>query len=170
MKIKNLLISWDFILSTIITIITCHLLPYYLPIEFCKSFYGMGISVLSIIFSIFFAALAIIMASSDNDFIRFLEEEGDFTMLLTSFKITLAMLFISLIYSIVLFVITDYFCSPLTKQSLIQHKGFFLIFEFLFCYSLIATGLSVKDTIFFSNYRAKFLMQNKLKNKNAAKE
>ena len=164
MKISNIILSWDFVIAIVLTLITALILPSYLELEFCKSFYSTGITVLSIIFSIFFAALAIIMASSDNDFIEFLEENGDFTALLDTFKITLVMLFISLIYSIVLFVITDYNLTSLKCQS-DQHKTFFLVFEFLFCYSLLATGLSVKDTIIFSNFRARYLSR-KNQNKN----
>lgn len=161
MKISNIILSWDFVVAIVLTLVTALILPTSIELNFCKSFYSTGITVLSIIFSIFFAALAIIMASSDNDFIVFLEENGDFTALLESFKITLVMLFISLVYSIVLFVYTDYYISVLQKQIVSQHKTFFLIFEFLFCYSLLATGLSVKDTIIFSNFRAKYLSKKK---------
>ena len=164
MKISNIILSWDFVIAIVLTLVTALILPSYLELDFCKSFYNIGITVLSIIFSIFFAALAIIMASSDNDFIEFLEENGDFTALLATFKITLVMLFISLIYSIVSYVIADYNLTTLQDQSVFQHKTFFLIFEFLFCYSLLATGLSVKDTIIFSNFRAKYLSKKNKKN------
>lgn len=162
MKISSLILSWDFVVAIVLTLVTALILPNELSIEFCKSFYGVGISVLSIVFSIFFAALAIIMASSDNDFIEFLEEEGDFSALINTFKVTLIMLFISLIYSIVLYVISDYHLTNPANSVETQYKAFFLIFEFLFCYSMIATGLSVKDTIVFSNFRSRFLsMKNK---------
>jgi len=157
MKISNIILSWDFVIAIILTLVTALILPSYLELEFSKSFYSTGITVLSIVFSIFFAALAIIMASSDNDFIEFLEENGDFTALLDTFKITLVMLFVSLIYSIVLYVITDYKLTTIKCEPVKQHKTYFLIFEFLFCYSLLATGLSVKDTIIFSNLRARYL-------------
>ena len=162
MKISNIILSWDFVIAIVITLITALIIPSYLTVSFCSSFYNIGITVLSIVFSLFFAALAIIMASSDNDFIEFLEENNDFTALLNSFKITLIMLFVSLIYSIILFVISDFQnieLIPIPKQ----HKIFFLIFEFLFSYSLFATGLSVKDTIVFSVYRAKYISK---RNKN----
>jgi hypothetical protein len=164
MKISNIVLSWDFVIGIVLTLVTALILPSYLELEFCKSFFSTGITVLSIIFSIFFAALAIIMASSDNDFIEFLEENGDFTALLDTFKITLVMLFISLIYSIFLYVITDYNLTTLKCEVIKQHKTYFLIFEFLFCYSLLATGLSVKDTIIFSNFRANYLSKIKQSN------
>ena len=160
MKLKDVILSWDIIVAIIITLITSIILPAILPIKFCLSFYNIGISVLSIIFSLFFAALAIIMTSSDNDFIDFLEENNDFTALLNSFKTTLLILFISLFYSIVLYVITDYFTN-ISDAMKFQNVVYFLLFEFLFCYSLFATGLSVKDTITFSKFRAKFSNRKK---------
>ncbi len=166
MKISNIILSWDFVIAIVLTLVTAIVLPNYLELEFCKSFYNTGITVLSIVFSIFFAALAIIMASSDNDFIEFLEENGDFTILLETFKITLIMLFISLIYSILLYVITDYNLTTLKCEAVKQHKTYFLIFEFLFCYSLLSTGLSVKDTIIFSNFRARYLSYKNQTNNN----
>lgn len=156
MKISNIILSWDFLLSTVLTLVTALIIPMNLKITFCITFYNIGISVLSIIFSLFFAALAIIMTSSDNDFIEFLEEKNDFTALINSFKFTLLMLFLSLIYSIALSVFSDFIRIENTKP-LVQNKTFFLIFLFLFSYSLFATGLSVKDTIVFSMFRAKFL-------------
>lgn len=160
MKISTIILSWDFVVSIILTLATAIFMPTMLKISFCISFYNIGITVLSIIFSLFFAALAIIMTSSDNDFIEFLEEENDFTALLDTFKITLLMLFISLIYSIVLYVTSDYFAKTNDDQFQ-QHKIFFLLFEFLFSYSLLSTSLSVKDTIKFSDIRAKYLKSKK---------
>jgi hypothetical protein len=156
MKLNDVILSWDTLVALALTLITAIVLPSNLSMTFCLSFYNIGITVLSIIFSIFFAALAIVMASSDNDFIEFLEENNDFTALLNSFKITLIMLFVSLLFSIILTVWTNYSltCEPSEK---LQNKTYFLIFEFLFSYSLFATGLSVKDTITFSYFRAKFL-------------
>lgn len=155
MKLSNIILSWDFVGAIIITFITALIIPTYLPLQFCLSFYNIGITVLSIIFSIFFAALAIIMASSDNDFIEFLEVNNDFSALLDSFKITLIMLFISLLYSITLHVLTTYIIEENPDNT--QNKTLFLVFEFLFSYSLFATGLSVKDTIKFSHFRSKYL-------------
>jgi len=162
MKINTIILSWDFVISIIITLVTTIILPSKLNIEFCISFYNIGITVLSIVFSLFFAALAIIITSSDNEFIEFLEEENDFTALINTFKVTLLMLFISLLYSIVIFVISNYF-AKLTDEPVFQSKIYFLIFEFLFSYSLISTALSIKDTIVFSEIRTKFLKQKNQK-------
>lgn len=162
MKIREIVLSWDFVIAIVITPLTALLLPKRLSLDFCLAAYNIGITVLSIVFSIFFAALAIIISSSDNDFIDYLEKEGDYTALLNSFIITLIILFVSLIFSIVMAVITLYIIHN-KPIDLTQCNVSFLIFEFLFSYSLFATGLSVKDTIAFSKYRAKYLRRKKSK-------
>jgi hypothetical protein len=156
MKVKNIILSWDFVISVIIAIITWCLLPLWLKLPFAAGFYMVGITVLSIVFSLFFAALAIIMSSTDNDFILYLEEKKQFTTLMTSFRFTLYVLFLSLVYSIILYTCSDYVIKELGEKT-VQHKVFFIIFLFLFSYSLLATGLSVKDSISFTHYRTKFL-------------
>jgi ABC-type uncharacterized transport system fused permease/ATPase subunit len=160
MKFSNIILSWDFVISIVLTLATAIFLPTMLKMSFCISFYNTGITVLSIVFSLFFAALAIIMTSSDNEFIEFLEEKNDFSALLCSFKITLAMLFLSLIYAIVLYISSDYFLKN-NDPAFEQHKIFFLVFEFLFAYSLLSTALSVRDTIKFSDFRGQFLKMKK---------
>jgi hypothetical protein len=166
MKLKNILWSWDFASSLVLSLLTLFLLPTWIKIPFASGFYSVGITVLSIVFSLFFAALAIIMASTDNDFIMYLEERKQFTRLMGSFKYTLALLFVSLIYSIILMTCSDFVVKYHGDKS-IQHQVFFVVFTFLFTYSLTATALSVKDTISFTQYRTKFLLRCKeLKEKN----
>ena len=162
MKLKNIIWSWDFGISLIAMLASFIILPTFLRTDFAASFYSVGISVLSIVFSLFFAALAIIMSSTDNEFILFLEKKKQFTTLLWSFRFTLTLLFVSLIYSIILFTCSDFAIKYYDGKSL-QHKGFFVAFVGLFCYSLLATALSVKDTILFSHYRTKFLNEQSRK-------
>jgi ABC-type spermidine/putrescine transport system permease subunit I len=157
MKLANIILSWDTFISLIVTGVSYSLLPDELKLGFVCDFFNIGITVLSIVFSIFFAALAVIMTSSDNDFIKFLEEENHFTQLLNSFKITLLMLFVSLIVAISFNLWTQFQITISGEDT--QSKWYFLIFEFLFLYSLIATALSVHDTILFSKYRAEYMNQ-----------
>jgi phosphoglycerol transferase MdoB-like AlkP superfamily enzyme len=133
-------------------------LPKEIKSIFACSFYSVGISVLSIIFSLFFTCLAIIMTTNDNDFIKFMEEDKLFTKLLFSFKFTLGLLFISLVYSIIAYQYFDYFVKSFDDKHK-QNKVFFLLFEFLFSYGLIATAQCVYDTIMFSSYRSKFVIK-----------
>jgi 4-hydroxybenzoate polyprenyltransferase len=153
---KRYLRSIDTLLATIITVIVALCLPLQIRDEFCTSFYYIGITVLAIVFSLFFASLAIIMSSSDNQFVKFLEEDGHYTSLMKGFKFTLLCLFISLGYAIIMYAYTDYFVKHISKDYT-HSKHFFLFFVFSFVYSLTATALSVKDSIKFSHYRIMFI-------------
>jgi len=131
-------------------------LPCKIKVSFCCSLYSTGISVLSIIFGLFFASLVVIISSPDNKFIKFLEKEGYYTELLLTFKITLFILFLSLIFSIVLYLYSDFQQKSIGENALMTRSGF-LFFVFLFSYSLASTAISVKDTIAFCKYRIDFV-------------
>lgn len=161
MKIKDIIISWDFILSLATAIVLWIFLPFWISNQFTITLYEIGISVLSIIFSVFFAALAIIISSSDDDFVRFLEETGDYTAIINTFKYSLTVLFIALLYSIILTAITSYWIN----LELINQQFYFItIFSFLFFYGLFATFNSTYDAIVYSKFRTRYLNANK-KNK-----
>ncbi len=85
MKLRNIL-SWDLIIAVIFALIAALLLPCYVSNKFTHEVYGVGITILAIIFSVYFAALAIIMSSSDNEFLKFFEEIKGFSKLISSFK------------------------------------------------------------------------------------
>jgi len=158
MKIKDIIISWDFLSALCISIILWIFLPFWINNQFTITLYEIGISVLSIIFSVFFAALAIIISSSDDDFVRFLEETGDYTALIDTFKFSLTVLFIALLYSIILTAITSYWIN----LKLINQQFYFtVVFSFLFFYGLFATFNSTYDAIVYSKFRTKYLNANK---------
>lgn len=161
MKIKDIIISWDFLIALCILVILWIILPYWVNNQFTITLYEIGISVLSIIFSVFFAALAIIISSSDDDFVRFLEETGDYTAIIDTFKFSLTVLFIALLYSIILTAITSYWIN----LKLINQQFYFtVVFSFLFFYGLFATFNSTYDAIVYLKFRTKYLNANK-KNK-----
>lgn len=163
-RFKALINSWDFIIAIICAIITSYLLPEYINMKFALSFYNVAMTVLSIIFSLFFTAMAIIMSSSDNDFIEFLEESNTFTELLWSFKVTLFILFMSLILSIILFSGTSYWIETKNNEVWIQHSNILIILEFFFIYGMLATWFCIMDTVKFSQYRSIFLKNSKQNN------
>ena len=70
-RLKALILSWDFGITLLSVFETYLVLPEYINMNFALSFYNVAMTVLSIIFSLFFTAMAIIMSSSDNDFIEF---------------------------------------------------------------------------------------------------
>ncbi len=160
MKLWNILFSPDLWVSLLIAGVLFGVLPTTVKITFFLTSYGVGITVLSIIFSLFFAALAIVMTSSDDDYVVVLGELGVFKELRRTFEFTLGLLFISLLYSIVAYFISDYVRS-ITDGEYYGHKVFFVLFVFLFLYSLLATIPAVRHTIRFSQNRVEFLMKKK---------
>lgn len=162
-RIKSIIKGYDFYVSLLTSIVTYYLLPDFINMKFSLSFYNVCMTVLSIIFSLFFAAMAILMSSSDNDFIEFLEEKKTFSELLWSFKFTLSILFLSLIISIFLYFGTSYWLESFHQYIWIQSKWLVIILMFLFVYGLIATWMSIIDIVKFSSFRGKFLMSQKKK-------
>lgn len=160
-RVKSVILCWDFGTSFMVVLLTYYLLPDYINMKFALSFYNVAMTVLSIIFSLFFTAMAIIMSSSDNDFIEFLEQDKIFTELLWSFKVTLLSLFTSLILSIILYSGTSYWLESYNEDSWLQYKILLLILEFLFLYGMLATWFCIMDTLKFSKYRSMYLSKKK---------
>ena len=168
MKIKYILLSWDFIGAALLGIGVFFILPTWVSSSFAKDLYAIGISVLSIVFSVYFAALAIIMSSSDDDFIKFLEEEEQYTTIVSSFEFSLLILFLALIYSLGIYAFSSFW---LTNNWSNQEKSWISVFIFLFFYGLFAAFNSTRDAIKYSKFRTKFLnlkMQNDNTKQNAA--
>ncbi|KAF2341570.1 hypothetical protein [Flavobacterium tistrianum] len=165
-RIKSIILCWDFGLTFLVTLLTFFILPDFIIMKFTLSFYNVAMTVLSIIFSLFFTAMAIIMSSSDNDFIEFLEERNTFTELLWSFKFTLLVLFVSLILSILMYCTTSYWLETYEEANCIwwQSKIFLLVLEFLFLYGMFATWMCIIDTVKFSKFRSKYLAEKNKKN------
>lgn len=157
-KIKSFFISYDFGISFVLGIALYIFMPEYIQMTFTADYYGVVITAISIIFSLVFASCSILLSSSDNDFINFLNEENDFDNLLWTFRITLISLFICLLYSLVLFVGTSYYLKHSAENEIwLQHKSLFITLTSITVYSLIATYLSVEDTLIFSKFRSRFL-------------
>jgi hypothetical protein len=147
------LVSFDFILSVAITAAS-FLLPAYLSNSLVKDFSGIAISTLSIIFSVYFAALAIIISSSDDDFIRFLSMKGRYNQIVNSFKYSLAVLFFALLYSVFLYANA---AILIEKGFSSQSKYLFCCFVFIFFYGLFVAAASTLDSIQYVLMRVKFI-------------
>lgn len=158
MKARDVVLSWDFWCALIVAISTYYLLPAAPKTDFAKDLYGVGINVLSIVFAVYFAALAIIMASPDDDFILFMEEHGDYSHLVASLRFTQWALFFALLMSLGLYGWTS---SRLSAKVEAQHRGWLVLFVFLFFYALFSAAATVHDAIQYSKYRTKFLKINK---------
>jgi len=129
-------------------------LPYWVRNDLAKDYYGIGISVLSIVFSVFFAALAVIITASDDDFVIFLEETKDYSAIVSNFKASLGLLFAALLVSLGLYAYT---ASRVAGSVAHQVKYFVVLFVFIFFWSLFAAFNSTLDAIRYSDYRRKFV-------------
>lgn len=161
MKLKDFFLAWDFLTAFPISVFISYLLPYWVVNDFAHDLFGIGISVLSIVFSVYFAALAIIISSSDDDFVRFLEEEGEYTAIITTFQFSLAALFVALIYSLVLYAFT---ASWISQKFESQPYWWLSIFSFLFLYGLFAALNSTFDSITYAKFRTRYLAIKKPSN------
>lgn len=162
---KQIFLSWDFIVSVFLTFVLSFVLGDSISSEFAKDIYGIGISVLSIVFSVYFAALALIITSGDDDFVHFLEEEGDYTGIIDTFKFSLLALFSALIYSIFIYTFTaaQIYQNQVSQAQPLQPELFLLIFIFLFSYGLCAALGATFDSITYAMFRIKFLRVRKFK-------
>lgn len=129
-------------------------LPPALPVVVAKEFYGLSASVLSIVFSIFTASLAIIISSPDDKFAQFLEAENLLDDILFGFKATLIALFVALVYAISAFVWTVFQIETKVHR---QDRWGLLVGAFLLAYSLGATLSSTLAAILHARKRAEFL-------------
>lgn len=154
MKLKSVFWAWDFLLACVLSLAAGYILPYWVANDFAHDLYGIGISVLSIVFSVYFAALAIIISSSDDDFVRFLEEDGDYTSIISTFEFSLAALFAALLYSLIMYAFTASWISDKYES---QPFWWLAIFSFLFLYGLFAALNSTLDSITYAKFRTRFL-------------
>lgn len=157
MKIKPYIISADTVLTFILVVVLLFILPEKINTNLAKDIYSVGISVISIIFSVFFAAFAIIISSGDNDFIIFLEKKNRYSIIITAFKFTLTSLFVALIVSISFYIIA---AMGLSNQCAYQSKYWIITYSAFFSYSLIAAFQSSIESIRYANRRIKFVEAN----------
>ncbi|ADQ45658.1 hypothetical protein Calkro_0776 [Caldicellulosiruptor kronotskyensis 2002] len=156
MKIKNIFISWDFIISVLVAIIMFFIFPWRINGLFAKDIFAGALTVLSVVFSIYLAALAIIISSSDNEFIEFLEKEKMYSSIIDTFKVTLVVTFFSLVLTSILYGITAYF-SIQSSSGYYINKLVLIIFIFFFFYSLLSVFVSALDSVTYFKMRTRFI-------------
>lgn len=159
-SVRSTFVSWDFVVAFSIAISAFLLLPQKVANDFARDIYNVGITSLSIIFSVYFAALAIIISSGDNDFIDFFDEEGDYTRLIKSFRYALFTLVVALLLSISFYTVATILFY---KKEPDQPKTLMTIFSFSASYSLLATFMAANDAIEYALYRVKFLRLRRLR-------
>lgn len=157
-QLATLIKSWDIwmaILSTMVVAINFYYYHYDLTFEQAKEILGATTTVLSIIFSVFFAGLAILIAAGDNEFVYFLTESGVYSDILWTFRVTLISLFVALGLSIVLYVLALSYDSKIHSPS--YPKSIMTGFTFFAVYALFAAANSSLDAIKYAEYRAKYI-------------
>ncbi|WP_157530526.1 hypothetical protein [Hymenobacter norwichensis] len=154
MKLKDIIVSWDLALALVVGGLTYYYSPDRVFHDIALAFYNTGVSVLSILFSVYFAALAIILSSSSDEFVKFLEKDGSYSAIINLYKYTLAVLFVGLVTSISLSLVTSFKAKgPVNNQS----QFYISTFAFLFSYAVFCSYNSARDAIAYSMYRMKFL-------------
>jgi Na+/H+-translocating membrane pyrophosphatase len=160
MRMKEILLSWDIFASLFVFIFAFIFLPCEINGIFAKDIYGIAISVLSTVFPMFFAALAIITSFSDNEFISFLENINEtYTALISHFKYAIITMFFSLLVALALFSATSYYLN--TTHLYMQSKFYMVFFFFILSYSLLVTLFASLDAIKYLQYRTKFIREIK---------
>jgi hypothetical protein len=154
-KAKSIVISWDFALAFLSIFLMILVVPSAIPAQVAKEIYATSLATLAIIFSVFFAALTVLITSGDNEFVKFLEEDGSFSQIVWSFKFTLLVLFVALVLSIGLFI----FVLAKEAQGTIElHPGAITVaFAGFSFYALFSTLNSSLDAIKYAEFRVKFL-------------
>lgn len=123
-----------------------------------RDFYSVGISVLAIVFAVFFAALATIVSASDNEFVSFMEVDGSYTAIIAAFNVSLGLTLVALMFSLFAYAITSLVGVAATDY---QPKWFFVIFTLQFFWGLFATYNSAWDAIRYAEFRARFLKKKR---------
>lgn len=155
-RLKRVFFSLDFVLAMGGAILFAILMVEPASSDTVKEISSLAVTTLSIIFSVFFAALAVLITSADNEFVKFLERFNGYTEIIWSFKFTFFVIFIALLFSIVLYVTTLF---ELAKQIPGVYPWFILFpYVFFSLYALFGTVLSTVDAIKYAEYRTKFLL------------
>lgn len=155
--IENVIKSWDLWVSIFVATFFFFLYQDNISLEKCEKIFEVCIAFLSIIFSVYYAAYAVLVASGDDDFIRFLEEDGSYMDIILTFRYTLVLLFVSLFFSISL-----YFYSLLSLIDGIN-ASLMSVYFFIVMYALFAVVQSSLDAVKYSEYRVRFLKIKKNK-------
>lgn len=165
MTLKSILCSWDTGGAVVVAGTLAIALPSLVPNALCKDIYGIGITVLSIVFSVYLAAMALIMASSDDEFVVFLEARGYFRKLISYLRYSLWALFLALLAGLGLYTWTSFSMATAQQAAGVLHstgsQAWWLLnsFVLLFAYSLFSAFSSILDSMKYAERRVEFLQQ-----------
>lgn len=152
MKAKSIFLSPDFVISGFFWVAIVNITPIGIDLQTICDLTLMKIQVSSIVFSFFFAALALFTAAGSDSFIRFLENECEsaYCEILKSYKFTLGLLGTSLVIETALYTVYKIIgpsLSPISTWSLIcATTGFFT-------WAILAAIMSAFDSIRLHQFR-----------------
>lgn len=164
--LKDIFFGADMLLSILVGLASCAIVSPTDVISgsILKDVYSIAINILAILFSMFFAALTIIVSINDSAFVAFLEEDNLMTNILKYFKFSLTVTFIVLFSTILLYIMTVFKSN---NSNWGQYAGQFSLFLWAFSYSIFAILVSAIDAIRLFNARVKFVRYlNEQKNAN----
>jgi hypothetical protein len=158
-RLRSIALAWDLIGAATVTVALIVVLPSEISLQIAKEIFSVGVSVLAIIFSVFFAAIAIVITAGDNEFVKFLEKDGHYTSIIWTFRSTLVLLFVALLAAIALLIIT------LPYQAIEQYpypawyfpEAVMLGFGFLALYALFTAASASLDAIKYAQFRARYI-------------
>lgn len=166
-KLRSIIVSWDFLGAAALTVAFAIVVPSRISFEVANEIFSIAVSVLAIMFSVFFAAIAVIITAGDNQFVSFLETEGMYTHIVWTFKFTLILLFSALVLSIVLLVVTLPYSDHKTYPYPQWHfpEAYMLAFGFLGVWALFSSAQASLDAIKYAQFRTRFIRVMDLDNK-----
>lgn len=158
-KLRKLFVSKDFWIAIIVGVLVIAFAPNRIPLYLAKEVLTVSVSVLAIIFSVFFAGVAVIMTAGDNDFITFLQVDRTYSKIVWSYKATLMLLFGALVFSLVLLIIVLAHAEPgaLAASSAFVPKWLMTLFGIISTWALFAALSAAADAIEYANLRARFI-------------
>lgn len=158
-KLRKLFRSRDFYAAAMAGLLVLLFAPDWVSLTLAKEVLSITVSVLAIIFSVFFAGVAVIITAGDNDFIAFLQLDGTFTRILWSYKATLMILFGALVFSLgfLLTVLVYSEMSPILPSSAYVPKWALVALAVASVWALFAALGAAADAILYANLRVRYI-------------
>ena len=160
-QLKNKFISWDFFLTVGVTLILYLVLPRMVPFGFALDLYLVGVSVLSMCIFYFIAFIAVISASSDEEFIHYLRTHQGFVSVFRTYQYTIVVLFVALIFTLVMYGLAN-FQKYLMPDVATHNRSYFLSFMFFFCYGILTVFEATLDSVSFLKLRVNFIAKKRI--------
>ena len=155
-EVKNKFISWDFFISLAITAFLFFIIPDRINLNFAMEMYSVGITMLTMCIFYFLAILALLVSASDEGFILFLKDEGIYLSIFNTYRYTIVVLFVGLMYMLVMYGHAS-FSKHMMPNVNDQNRYMFLSFLFLFIYAVFTVFESCLDSVNYLKVRVRYL-------------